>query len=91
MLVEVINDSMTQELPSLGEQGKNLSDTLAKTMQAFVNGDELFVDDFERKRRYDICQACEHFIKKRKRCAKCGCFLQQKVKMKMSSCPIKKW
>ena len=48
---------MTQELPSLGEQGKNLSDTLAKTMQAFVNGDQLFVDDFERKRRYDICQA----------------------------------
>ena len=82
---------MTQELPSLGEQGKNLSDTLAKTMQAFVNGDQLFVDDFERKRRYDICQPCEYFIKKSKRCAKCGCYLKQKVKMKISSCPIKKW
>lgn len=77
--------------PSLGEQGKNLAELVQKMMANVANGESLFVDEFEQQRRFDICQACEHFASAQKRCRKCGCFMKNKVTFKASKCPVGKW
>lgn len=43
------------------------------------------------KKRLDICNDCEHFIKKTFRCEKCGCFMNYKTLFARSECPIGKW
>jgi len=42
--------------------------------------------------RMAICQACEHKRDKPvMHCAKCGCVLALKTKLKIGKCPIGKW
>ena len=40
--------------------------------------------------RMKICGGCEFFTKHR-RCKKCGCFMDLKVKLGASECPEGKW
>lgn len=40
--------------------------------------------------RISICEGCEHFTEKR-RCTECGCFMNAKVNLAASECPIGKW
>ena len=79
------------EYQSLGDQAANLGQTMAKPWQQMLEGGELMVDDYEKQRRYNICEVCEHFVKHSKRCKKCGCYLKMKIQFKVSECPIKKW
>ncbi len=79
------------KMPPISEQGRNLATSAQQAMQGFLQGDDVFVDAFEQQRRYDICQACQFFSRKKSRCAKCGCYLKNKTKWKISTCPIKKW
>ncbi len=73
------------------QQAKNMTDLLAKQVMEMIDSGELFASDFEQQRRMDICIACEHYTRIRKRCKACGCFLEHKVKFTASECPIKKW
>lgn len=41
--------------------------------------------------RMKMCLQCEHFFKPTRQCIKCGCFMPVKVRLKNSSCPVKKW
>lgn len=42
--------------------------------------------------RIKICSKClEQKVKKFTRCPKCSCIISQKVKFKLSHCPIRKW
>lgn len=41
------------------------------------------------QRRIKICRECEHY--KMFVCTQCGCFMPAKTRLKMASCPIKKW
>jgi len=43
------------------------------------------------KERYDICLSCPELIQATKTCKLCGCFMNQKTKLKMAACPIGKW
>jgi uncharacterized paraquat-inducible protein A len=45
----------------------------------------------EIERRMSICQECEFFLPKQKRCMKCGCFLRWKTALRSQKCPIEKW
>ena len=81
----------SNDFPSLGEQGKNLTELVRKMMADVANGEDLFVSDFEQQRRFDMCQVCEHFVSGQKRCKKCGCFMKNKVVFKASECPVGKW
>ena len=83
--------SQKDEFPSLPEQAGNLYDLFQKMAKDAIDGDSVFVDEFEQQRRYDMCQVCEHFASSAKRCKKCGCFMKAKVKLKSASCPVKKW
>lgn len=49
------------------------------------------VDDSIFEKRLKICDDCEEYIKDRKRCNKCGCFMTYKAKLKRVSCPLNKW
>ena len=80
-----------QQYPSLPQQGKNLSDAIARSFKDLLEGEDIMVGKFEQRRRYDICQACKHFNGKHNRCMECGCYLNVKTKFKSEECPIKKW
>lgn len=41
--------------------------------------------------RIEKCQGCENLLKLTRNCKICGCFVDFKVKVKNSECPIGKW
>ena len=86
-----INKDVADQFPSLRKQTENVGSLLANQVMAMLEDGSLFADDFEQKRRFDICLPCEHYTPIRKRCKACGCFIEQKVKFTASSCPIGKW
>lgn len=84
--------NVVPEFPSYADQGKNLTELISKFVDQALEGDmEILVDEFEKNRRFCICQACPYYHRASKRCKKCGCFLPPKVRLKVSECPIKKW
>ena len=88
-----MTEDQEEKFPSLKDQALSLGQTMAKSWEEIIQGNanELMVDDYEKLRRYNICEVCEHFVKHSKRCKKCGCYLKMKIQFKVSECPIKKW
>lgn len=84
-------DQNQEEFPSIVEQGKNLSKTAVDIIRETLQGQSLFADSFEQQRRFDICQACEHFFAPQARCKMCGCFMKKKVEFSATKCPADKW
>jgi len=79
------------DYPSLPEQGKNLAKFTFEVMKKAMKGEALFVSDAVFEERLAICRSCEYFDKQQMRCKHCGCFLQQKARYALDSCPIQKW
>lgn len=79
------------DYPSLPEQGANLSKFIFEIMKKTMRGDALLVSDEIQKERLDTCKGCEYYDPEQVRCRHCGCFLEQKVKWALDSCPIEKW
>ena len=72
-------------LPSFLEEVSNLAESTADYIKdGFIKATEA-----EQKRRMEICKACEMY--EQGRCKSCGCFLETKVRWRISSCPIEKW
>lgn len=46
-------------------------------------------EDFDS--RINICKSCTEIVKLTTQCKLCGCFMSAKAKLKLASCPIKKW
>ena len=80
-----------KEMPGLAEQGRNLVNLLKDVGEDVFAGQNIFVEQLEQQRRYDICQACPSFEHGRKRCRECGCFMMNKTALRASKCPLKKW
>jgi len=51
----------------------------------------MFVDLRTKLERAGICQRCEHYQRSTRQCKECGCFVNFKVILENSSCPIGKW
>lgn len=85
------NMNESNEMPSLPEQGINLSKTALDILRETLKGNDLYVSEFEKQQRYDMCQACDYFYAPQSRCKKCGCFMKKKVEFTASKCPIGKW
>jgi hypothetical protein len=82
----------TSEYPSLPEQGKNLAKfTFEVVKQVLNHQDAMFVSPEIRNERMEICKSCEYYDDRQVRCRHCGCFLEQKVKFAIDSCPLSKW
>lgn len=47
-----------------------------------------YADDETILHRLRICRPCPHFGT---RCTACGCYLKTKLKLKNSTCPLRKW
>lgn len=79
------------DYPSIPEQGKNLAKFTYQVLKKAMSGDNLLVSEKVYQQRMSICRKCEYFDKSQLRCKHCGCFLQQKARVALDSCPIHKW
>lgn len=77
--------------PSLPEQGKNLAKFIFEVIKTTWNGDHLIVSDDVYEERMSICKTCEWYDESQNRCRHCGCYLVEKARYAIDSCPIKKW
>lgn len=77
--------------PSIPEQGKNLAKFIFDVIKTTWNGDHLTVSDEVYEERLDVCRSCEWYDESQNRCRHCGCFLREKARYAIDSCPIKKW
>lgn len=50
----------------------------------------VIADSSLQEERITICNGCE-FLNRVRQCKKCGCFMDAKVKIIGTSCPMKKW
>lgn len=57
----------------------------------FINPKTEYVSEEEADKRFSICKECPSLIKLTNQCKKCGCFMNMKVKLLNSKCPIEKW
>jgi hypothetical protein len=65
------------------------------------NGDVEFTDLFDPsqersdrnliEQRLDICNGCEYFNKRLRKCKQCGCFMHLKTTLRRAKCPMGKW
>ena len=67
-----------QQYPSITQQGRNLVKLMQDVGANALQGQEMFVEPFEKQRRYDICQACEHFDRMRKGVENVGVFFNKR-------------
>ena len=56
----------------------------------------MFSDIFDKrfelsKKRLEVCNTCEQYDTKWKKCKKCGCFMEFKSFLPSSDCPLNKW
>jgi len=83
-----------EDMPGFLEMGKGLFGDARDFMGNFLKGKDVLVPDEIAQMRLDFCQICEykHITKKGKlRCTKCGCYMDYKVHVASSICPIQKW
>ena len=73
--------------PGIWAMAKSFSKDLAK----YVAEGAPNVSEADYRQRLADCNACEHLIKDRMRCGKCGCLIEHKAKWKTTTCPINKW
>jgi hypothetical protein len=76
--------------PPVETLASNFFSAIGSELKARVNG-TASLEKEEVARRYAICEGCEHFQAKSKRCIQCGCFLKWKTAMRSQHCPIGKW
>ena len=84
--------SEEKQYPSLPEQGKNLAkfawDVINESLR---KGAPLQVSDSIYNERLEICKSCDWYDPEQIRCKECGCWLEQKARWSLDSCPIGKW
>ena len=79
---------MTKDkLPSIWQMTKSFSKDLTK----YISEGAPNVSPEDYKARLSDCNSCEHIIRERMRCGKCGCLIEHKAKWKTTTCPINKW
>jgi len=79
------------EYPSLPEMGSNLAKFAFELLKKSMKGDALRVSEEVAAERLEICKSCEYYDPEQLRCKHCGCFLENKVRWALDSCPIDKW
>ena len=85
-----------EKFPSINEQGKNLAKFTFEVVKNVIDITSthetgLLASEEKQKERMDICKKCEYYSMRHNRCKHCGCWLEHKVKFKVSECPIRKW
>lgn len=86
-------DNNQEEFPSVEKQIGNLAKFAIEMVTDIATTHDLdvFASQDLQKERMDICNQCEHFAYRQKRCKKCGCWMEHKVKFTASECPDDRW
>lgn len=84
---------MEKKYPSLIEQGKNLSKFMLDVIKHVnkADGKFLLADEKLFNERMEICKKCDKYDSEQQRCFECGCFLGNKARIIIDSCPLGKW
>lgn len=77
--------------PPIFQQYRNLIKQAWLSANGVFNGQTFLANTEITKTRIAICNACEFFKKRSKRCTKCGCLMNIKVNLYHAKCPINKW
>jgi len=85
------DDDSLKELPSFADMAKSLLNTTKDVASGIIQGEGLLVTEEVYNTRMNICNGCEFFVHKSKRCTQCGCFMEAKTRLKKTFCPIHKW
>lgn len=80
-----------KQYPDFWKQLENFKKFSKDVGQTAVNHRELFVSSEERIHRMKTCIECPEFNKEQKRCYKCGCHMEHKIKFTAAKCPLDKW
>ena len=78
-----------ESFPSLFQQARNLAKQAWLSGVDVAKGKPLLSTAEKAAERIKICNGCEFF--KEDRCTKCGCFMNAKIHLESSRCPINKW
>jgi hypothetical protein len=83
--------SSTERFPGIKEMAFNLSETTRQSIAGFFRTGTMFASKDIIDQRMNQCAACDKLIPKTCRCSMCGCYMNTKVRILHSSCPIHKW
>jgi hypothetical protein len=78
-----------ESFPSVFQQARNLAKQAWLSGVDVAKGKPLLSTAEKANERIKICNGCEFF--KEDRCLKCGCFMNAKIHLESSRCPINKW
>ena len=78
-----------ESFPSVFQQARNLAKQAWLSGVDVAKGKPLLSTAEKAAERIKICEGCEFF--KENRCLKCGCFMNAKIHLESSRCPINKW
>ena len=87
--VEMLQKENLEQFPSAFQQARNLLKTGWDAAKGLTQGRMLLVSAEVANARLKTCESCEHY--KEKRCVKCGCWMEQKAQLQVSTCPVGKW
>lgn len=79
------------QYPNFWEQIESFKKFTKDVGQKAVERHPIFVTSEEVNHRMITCTQCSEFNKEQKRCYKCGCFMEHKIKFKSSKCPDSRW
>jgi hypothetical protein len=87
--IEMLQNESLDKFPTVFQQTRNLLKTGWDIAKGLANNRVLLVSAEVANARLSTCENCNFY--KEKRCIKCGCFMEQKVHLHASSCPLNKW
>jgi len=78
-------------LPPLTAQIANAAEAVKRVAVAAVKQKPILVAAEEYERRKGICATCPLWLPEQKRCSKCGCKTEAKIRLATEHCPEAKW
>lgn len=85
---ELQNENL-EKFPSLFQQARNLAKQAWVSGIDVARGKPLLSSAEKAAARLEVCKMCEFL--NGDRCTKCGCFMNAKVHIESTGCPINKW
>jgi hypothetical protein len=85
----MIEKEASLKFPSIFQQSRNFAVEGWNASKKLLSGGQVLVSADVAYERYSICQKCPFF--QNTRCTKCGCFMEAKVHLTTSECPINNW
>jgi len=83
--------SSTERFPGIKEMAFNLSETAKQSIAGFFRTGTVLASKDIIDQRMNQCAACDKLVPSTCRCSMCGCYMNTKVRLLHSTCPIRKW